>query len=244
MEITSCIINGLAMQMPPQYLAMVRHCLVADTPAPTYIVEEAHFRWACDRLQRGDVALDIGTSAGLFAVGFSHKVGQRGHIYAFEPAKTACAMLRAVVAGNALGNVTIEAAAVGDVAGAAVFHELPADERCTWRPEASGLRVEERIPGTRSYDVPVTTIDFYLKSRRTLFGRSTVALMKIDIEGFEVHALRGGIMTIRRDRPALCIDIHRSWDDSGDTEPEVRSTLEPLGYRFERCGHVLLCWTE
>jgi hypothetical protein len=101
--------------------------------------------------------------------------------------------------------------------------------------------VEDQLPGTQLYDVAVTTLDQYVSGLRRLFMPPRIALIKIDIEGFEAHAIRGGLQTISRSRPALCIDIHASWEREGDTEPDVRALLAPMNYSFERSAHVLLC---
>lgn len=41
------------------------------------------------------------------------------------------------------------------------------------------------------------------------FGFADVSLMKLDTEGFEENVLRGGIETIRRCRPVVCVEQKR-----------------------------------
>ena len=69
------------------------------------------------------------------------------------------------------------------------------------------------------YEVESTTMDAYISRRDFKKGTKVV---KIDVEGWEVHVLRGAGDLVERDRPALSIDIHRAIDGQGDTEGAVR----------------------
>jgi len=51
-----------------------------------------------------------------------------------------------------------------------------------------------------TFSVETTTIDE--------LGFTNVSLMKLDLEGFDYQALRGGIKTIQRDKPVSIIEIH------------------------------------
>ncbi len=76
-----------------------------------------------------------------------------------------------------------------------------------------------------SVEVAVTTID--------ALDLRNVGLMKIDVEGFELPALRGAAATIERDRPRLMIEIEqRHLDVPID---EVFAWLTDHDYR----GHFL-----
>ncbi len=235
-RVQECVINDLTLKVPTDFIKICGHCRVADNP-PTYYIETAHLRWAVANLPVGGVAVDIGASGGVFTASFSRKSGPKGRVYAFEPARRARSFLTSLVAKNSLANVTIERAAISDKPSRALFHELPVDDACAWLPEASALELPTQLlqRAAKTYEVPVTTIDDY-------FGRHAgpINLIKIDIEGFEAHALRGGLKCVSAFRPSLCIDIHNRLDGPGDTEDSVREILSPLGYRFDKLGHVLL----
>lgn len=57
-------------------------------------------------------------------------------------------------------------------------------------------------------------------------GLEDVVLLKIDVEGMEAAVLRGGIETIRRDRPLIFAE---AIDQSA--RKQLAAVLEPLGYR-------------
>lgn len=57
-------------------------------------------------------------------------------------------------------------------------------------------------------------------------------LIQLDIEGFELNALLGGINTIKKYRPVLCIEFCEKWLNRYDGSSEkIESLLEELGYK-------------
>ena len=71
-----------------------------------------------------------------------------------------------------------------------------------------------------SYEVPVRTLDSY--------GLEDVGFMKIDVEGFELEVLRGGVETINRCKPIMYIE-----DDRVDKRKALRAAIVQLGYTIE-----------
>jgi hypothetical protein len=88
----------------------------------------------------------------------------------------------------------------------------------------------------RSYDVQVVMLDDDALAQCT-----RPVVIKIDVEGFEAHVLRGARRLIDEYRPFLSIDIHT--DPFGDGVATTEATVISLiqDYRYERLGHVLLC---
>jgi hypothetical protein len=77
----------------------------------------------------------------------------------------------------------------------------------------------------------------------------------MDIEGYEVAALRGASETIRKGTPGLVIEMHPPlWEVSGSSRQEMELLLEELGLRvvplmgqvdpLAECGVVRLVRTE
>lgn len=57
-------------------------------------------------------------------------------------------------------------------------------------------------------------------------------LIYLDIEGYELNALKGGIETIKRHRPVIAVEINRNINYYGTTPDELRSWIKSLGYEF------------
>lgn len=55
-------------------------------------------------------------------------------------------------------------------------------------------------------------------------------LLYLDVEGYELYALRGAAETIRRCRPVIAVEINRNIAFEGLTEDDVRSFVVGLGY--------------
>jgi FkbM family methyltransferase len=73
----------------------------------------------------------------------------------------------------------------------------------------SGMNSAVIRTGTREIDVPATTIDAIVREH----GIDRVDYLKMDIEGAERHALRGGMETLKRDRPRMMLEAYHLEDD-------------------------------
>lgn len=239
-SVVSCVINGHPMRMPIEVLRMFPHCLRPRISAPlNFLVEPKHTRWICNRLSAGEVVFDIGASIGIVTTSLSHAVGPDGKVFSFEPSRTAATKFDQVIALNHLDNVTLVPKAVADRAGSLPFTEyLPTESDVTWVAEASTLGAACDATGHKyiRYEVPVTTIDQFVEET----GAAPQAI-KIDIEGFELDALRGGKQTLERCHPTVCIDIHANPRGGGTMGPPVTQFMRELGYRTTMNLHVMLC---
>jgi len=141
--------------------------------------------------------VDVGACHGLFALAFTQ--GRPGAAaLAVEPSPAAWEILEANVRGNPGARVTPLRTAVGAAPGTVrmrlSWHHLEA------LPEdAAGAADTE--DGTLS--IPLRTLD-------DLCDESDFRpdILKIDVEGFEIPALRGARRILRRDRPLLFLEIH------------------------------------
>ena len=103
-----------------------------------------------------------------------------------------------------------------------------------------------RIPTAASVEVETVTIDEFC------FGNRIVpTFIKIDIEGYELHALRGAEHTLRHFRPKLLVEMHpMNWPEIGITASEITEFISHLDYQivplkngedpFSAYGHAVL----
>lgn len=237
-----CEFNGVPVVLPRDTLRTMVHCIHPRAGAPfRLLVETAHEKWLEEKLRPGDLFLDVGAATGAMTVPIS--AGRPGvRTVAFEPRRSAARTLRETLAKNHLDRVEVHEVAVADRSGTAPFAELGFDEtgERPWQPEMSALANPGIAASTvvDQYDVPVVTLDEFFAGRPDAVG---VRAVKIDVEGFEVKVLAGAARLLARARPFLAIDIHPDPFGPGDTERAVVAALDPLGYTYERVGHVLLC---
>lgn len=172
--------------------------------ATEVFVTNADVDWGSEALlcrfaDRNRDFLDIGANIGYYACYLSPLVRRS---YAFEPDPRNLRGLRQNV-GRA-GNIEIVEAAVSSRTGTAKLRLGAGGAVSTLEPGA-GAAVE----------VPITTIDDFIRTRPD----ANVALVKIDIEGHDIEALRGMPRLIERDQPLILIeclsielmDICRAW---------------------------------
>jgi FkbM family methyltransferase len=187
-----------------------------------------------DRILRpGMVVLDVGANIGEVSLYAAKRVTAGGQVICFEMFPDLAAILRANAARNGLTWVDVAEIGIADAVGwAPAFN--PSDR---FRDGAlhAGLgtifgQEGRHIPaGT----VPLTTIDQFLESH----GVDAVDLIKVDVEGAELPALRGATATLRRCHPWLVLEVQRETSlAAGYDQQEILAFLEAFGYRFARIG--------
>lgn len=152
----------------------------------------------------GGIALDIGANIGVISQALIHS-GVK--VISWEPQPEVYKLLRK----NAVG-ATVYNCAVGDVVGTVQMPKVHYSEKGNF----GGLSIGDNSK-LGSYDVPVVTIDSY--------DLPPVGFIKIDVEGYELLALRGAVKTITRDKPILYIE-----DDRKDKSVALRNYIRELGY--------------
>jgi len=137
--------------------------------------ESDFFRIADSFLATGGVFLDVGANHGLLSCGLAGLYADTVQFHLFEPNPTLIASIRQSVALYPSMRHRINAAAVSDRLGTVSFQ---INEEQTG---ASHISDNDGTP------VPTTMLDHYLDETQI----ASVALIKLDIEGYELLALRG-----------------------------------------------------
>jgi FkbM family methyltransferase len=131
--------------------------------------------WMRRLVRLGSNVLDIGANIGFYTSLLSNSVGPEGHVYAFEPEPTNFKHLSTITGDRK--NVTLVPKAVSDRSGQLFIYTSPK------------LNVDHRTYEVASYKeriaVDAVSIDEYVG------GRFPVDFIKMDIQGYELHALRG-----------------------------------------------------
>lgn len=173
-------------------------------------------------LRKGDVLLDVGANVGYFSLLAAHLVGDHGKVYAFEAQPSLCAQLESNLTLNGLCNVEVLNVAVADRISDLVIEDVSA------LGNRGAAMLIPRGPKIPVITVKGTTVDDFCRSR----GISKVNLVKMDIEGSEMLALRGmNLLLSSPDAPDLLCEINEPLlNRMGSSGDEVRSYLRSLGY--------------
>ncbi len=169
----------------------------------------------------GDVVLDIGANIGIFTILLARWVGSGGHVYAFEPAVETRAVLQDhLILNHVADRVTIIPDAISDAPGRSLFHTVGTSGENTLSPKHS------RLPAANSAEVTVTTIDAFCLERGIV-----PSFIKIDTEGYEIHALRGAREILARHSPPLVVELHpMTWSEIGVNVDELDGLLAGMTY--------------
>ncbi|HEX6695121.1 MAG TPA: FkbM family methyltransferase [Longimicrobiales bacterium] len=173
--------------------------------------EDTHFYRAY--LREGDVVVDAGANIGHLALLAATLIGKSGRVDAIEAHPLIARYLQKNVDLNNASHVHVHVTAVGSTPGAITFTDAASDDQNAVSTEGRGVTV------------PVTTLDSLLDSALT-----RVDLLKIDVEGYELHALRGATALLQR---TACV-YFESWDHHcaryGTTAGDVIGLLEDSGF--------------
>lgn len=218
--------DELIIRLPPG----VRLRLFGDSALSALIyygdfeVAERHF--LLHFLRPGDIFVDVGANIGLFTVIAGQVVGPAGQVWALEPAEKTWTRLLGNVRLNGLSNVNCRRLALSDADGELDLN-VSADGFDAWNsfgtPAAGSVFDRQRV-SCATWD--------RLAQELGLVGR--VALMKVDVEGWEAHVLGGGAQALSRtDAPVLLVEFtDEACRGAGSTCKALYGALENLGYRL------------
>lgn len=159
----------------------------------------------------GDTVIDLGAFNGNSSIVLSRHAGPRGRVFAFEPNPQTREMLARNLSAVKADNVEVIPAGVSDTPGELGFVQEGA---------ASRFAAEGDIR------VPVVTIDGLVEDR----GIERVDFLKLDIEGYEMPALRGAARTISEHRPKIAVAVYHLHRDLYEIQSFIKK-LSPW-YRF------------
>ena len=188
---------------------------------PVYAAYKAYADRAERRLIRtilfpGAVVVDVGANIGIYSRFFSGCIGPTGVVHAFEPSPKNFRRLQSAM--DKLPNVRLSRAAVGERSGRSQLYlsnDLNVDHRA-YLPEGGS---RDTVP------IDVIALDDYFSPG------DRVDLIKLDIQGYELHALRGA-NRILHENPAIKLVVEL-WPyglrQAATPWPDLIATLKEKG---------------
>lgn len=176
-------------------------------------------------VEPGSTVFDIGANIGWYSLRIA-AARPDARVLAFEPVPATCATLRANVERNRCPNVVVHQFGFSDTAGPVRFFVYP--------DIAVNASMADHHSGGPSAEVTceVRTIDEFVAT-----SGERVDLVKCDIEGAELLALRGGLATIEAQRPVIFAEMLRKWSaDFGYHPNDIIDLLGGAGYRCFTIG--------
>lgn len=189
-----------------------------------YCSEDIYFLDRLNSLLKNATFIDCGAFKGDTLIQFISKYPDYKSVYCFEADRTNYNALQECVHTIGKSGIVCENYALWD---------------CETMIGMQGSGVNAKTSETDANMIPTMTIDKY-------FSDIKVDYIKMDIEGAELNALKGGMEVIKRDRPALAICIYHTMEDRLEIPAMLISVLENYdffirhhGYTY--CDSVLYC---
>jgi FkbM family methyltransferase len=158
-------------------------------------------------LRRGDCFIDVGANLGFLALTASRVVGTEGSILAFEPNGVLADRMKQTLLNTKINNVSLNQLALGDEEGEATLH-------VDSHPGTASLR-NRTAAGKK---VKVVRGDRFIKE----LAADTWILLKLDVEGYELRALRGFQSLIKRPKTAFFVEVTDAWlKEAGGSAKEL-----------------------
>jgi len=173
-------------------------------------------------VKEGDVIFDVGTNVGETLLNFAKLTGGNGYVYGFEPDEKNYTGVAKNIALNSFKNLEVFKVAVSDK------HET-VKLYCV-EPHNRGMNriLQQTDDAGLDYTImETTTLDDIVEMNKI----DRLNLIKIDIEGYEMHALRGARQVLKRFKPVLFVEVGYTRLLMNKTSPgELIRFLETHGY--------------
>lgn len=164
------------------------------------------------RVSEGGVVLDVGANIGNHTLFFCNELDAE-KVYCFEPVRETFSILqRNIELNNLKERVSLNLFALGE---------------CTGRGNIDDYDV---------YNIGKTSLhkdedgSLEIKNLDSLGIQESVVLVKIDVEGMEKEVIRGGIETIKKNRPYIMVESFE------ENFAETEKILCAIGYSYESLG--------
>lgn len=193
-----------------------------------YLPEDESYRIALEQCgEAAPVIIDGGAHTGGTVEAF-RAVAPRAEFHCFEPDATLAADLLAKFAGDR--NVHVVAAALGEEPGTAVFNINASRPTNSLLPAAEGLQsdLQELCHTVEQVEVTVMSIDEYCAQQRL----DRIDIVKLDLQGYDYHALVGARKTMRTARVVLVEVLFTEIYQGCHLFPDILRLMVEHGFRL------------
>lgn len=171
-------------------------------------------------IQPGDICWDIGANIGFYTCLLASRVEDAGAVVAFEPALRTCGYLHENVSLNQFTNVTVINKGISDRVEQRhlYYSEAGLAEGTVSLKYANGRGASERVR--------LDTID------NLIHVLPVPDFIKIDVEGYQLEALRGGERCLKTHAPLVMAELKDVGETNRTTFQEIENYVADLGYQL------------
>lgn len=179
-------------------------------------------------LKFSDIFIDIGSNIGLYALYAAKLIGRNGKVIAFEPTPETYKRLQENIQLNDFEKIIVpQNIGLSDKEGTMKLNSF-ANGYDAWNTFATP---SERFNGEQ-IDVSVDTLDNSLEKTKLPIGG--IALIKIDVEGWETYVLKGAKKLLStEDSPVLLVEFTEEYAfAAGSNCYELYDLIRSFGYKW------------
>lgn len=172
----------------------------------------------------GDTFIDVGGNIGMITLHAAALVGPTGRVHTFEPNPALVTRLQKLIDLNHLTHVTLHPAGLADAPAELTLRIL---HNHTGQGTLATIPTEDQSAVTQEYKVPIQVGDDALPPDLP----AAPATLKIDVEGYELHALRGLRRTLDRLHPTVFTEVSPEYlQRAGASVPALIDYMRSHGY--------------
>lgn len=214
----------------PNYISVSREKDIIDFMTNTFYLEQYKYKDIV-KIENNDICIDCGAHCGDSTIYMIKEKAQ--HVFSFEIDNDLCNIAKKNLATSSLNEkASIINAAISNISGDAFF--IPA----ALNSSGSGQIVHNNIKD--SVKIKSYSIDDFCT-----INNIEPNFIKMNIEGSEINAIKGGESIIKKYKPKLAISIYHSWNDRieiplllHDLVPEYKMYLKKCHPIYET---ILFC---
>lgn len=167
-------------------------------------------------LHPGMSVIEGGANRGVTTIATAKAVGEKGHVYAFEPVPEFFSVLQKNISANAIQNVSAHNLALFNRNGTLSFYK---------HGEGSGITPADDGEPT---EVQAITIPAFLNIHKI----PKVDFLNLDCEGSELLIFRNIHPLLADQSPAIFCEIHHGYlNDLGQSVHDIADFFETVGYK-------------
>jgi FkbM family methyltransferase len=173
---------------------------------------------------KGDVILDIGANIGWYSIVLKNNIQPNVTLYAFEPEPLNFELLKKNIDHNDITDIEAVNKAIAEKSGQSTLY--------LYHPKNSGRHslLDINPQTNKSIQVETVNIEDFLKNRGIDFKR--IKLIKIDIEGYEVFALKNACALLQQ-LPYMFLEYSPVLIRHGEQDPgHFIRWLSDFGFNF------------
>ncbi|WP_046756840.1 FkbM family methyltransferase [Kordia jejudonensis] len=159
------------------------------------VYEPETIQYIVDHCGNGDV-IQAGAYFGDFLPGIAKNISETAKVWTFEPSLEYFRCAQITILLNNLNNVHLQQVGLGEVKSEVKLQIETADGRRL----GGASRIIDSENG-KFVPIKIETLDSMIPEDRN------ISILQLDLEGFEIPALKGAINTIKRCKPILILEI-------------------------------------